>query len=114
MAAVLVLGVALAVAFLVPVPMTFSLTIASHGLNASTTDRSFPAHAVVSFHWNTSNGASVTFSLVNSQGTTLAESSGQGGNYTFTADGNSYGFVSSSVLYERVSVTGNFAALLLP
>jgi hypothetical protein len=112
--AVLVAGIALAGAFLVPVPMTFSLTITSHGLSAATTYRTFPANSVVSFHWNTSNGASVTFELENSEGTTLGQSTGQAGNCTFAADGNPYGFVSSSVFLERVTVTGNYAAPVLP
>jgi hypothetical protein len=110
---VLVVGVVLA-AFLVPVQSAFSLSVVSQGLSPSVVYRSFPANAAITFAWNTSDGGSVSFSLVDSEGHTLAHSSAASGRFSFTADGGSYGFQSYSWLYEVVNVHGQYDAPVLP
>lgn len=107
-------GVVVAAGFLVPVPTKFSLTVESQGLTPSVVYRTFPAGTAITFAWTTSDGGSVTFSLVDAQGHVLARSSAPSGNDSFTADGSAYGFQSYSWLYEVVNVHGSYSAAVLP
>ncbi|MCI4322043.1 MAG: zinc ribbon domain-containing protein [Thermoplasmata archaeon] len=110
---VIAAGIVLA-AFLVPIHSTFSLSVVSQGLSPSVVYKTFPANAAITFSWNTSDGGSVSFSLVDSEGHTLAHSSAASGQFSFTADGGSYGFQSYSWLYEVVNVHGQYDAPALP
>jgi len=111
--AVLALVAVLVTGFLVPVRTSFSMSVASSGITPSEADRSFPHGAVVVFSWNTSDGGSVSFSVVDLVGHTLAHASGSSGNFTFTADGNPYGFRSFSLFYEVVNIHGEYTAPVL-
>ena len=112
--ALVIVAVVVLAAFFVPIHSTFSLSVVSQGLTPSVVYRSFPANAAISLDWNTSDGGSVTFSIVDSEGHTLAHSSAASGRFSFTADGGSYGFQSYSWLYEAVNVHGQYDAPALP
>jgi hypothetical protein len=116
-AAVAIVGIAailLVAGFAVPVTTDFSLAVRSQGLSPSVAYRTFPADSQVSFTWNTTNGRTVTFSLLGSGGQVLSSRSAAGGNLTFVADASPYGFQSSSLLPEVVTVEGNYASPVLP
>ncbi|MFI5415370.1 MAG: hypothetical protein ACHQ16_06895, partial [Candidatus Lutacidiplasmatales archaeon] len=61
MAVVLVLA-----AVVVPYRTSFALSLESVGFTPSVEYRKFPAGASVTFGWNTSDGRTFTFSLLNS------------------------------------------------
>jgi hypothetical protein len=105
--------VVLLAGFLLPYSTSFSLSVESVGLTPSVEYRTFPTGASVHFGWNTSDGRTVTFSLLNSDGKVLASRSAAAGNVSFTSDGGAYGFQSYSWLHEVVDVDGTYSEALL-
>jgi hypothetical protein len=111
---VVVVGASLAALALVPVTTEFALSVtSSYHSNPATASETFPTNARVSFTWNTTDGGSVTFSLLAPSGTTVESSSGSHGSLSFVSAGGSYGFRSSSLLYEVVDVKGSSVSPLL-
>lgn len=104
----------LAALALVPISSNFALSVTSSlTSNPATTWQTFPSNAHVTFDWNTTDGGSVTFSLVAPDDAVLESSSGSHGSTSFVSAGGAYGFRSSSVLYEVVDVQGTYVAPLL-
>jgi len=91
-----------------PIPRPFSFTISSGGLLSGTAGYTFPSGAGVQFSWHTASGGTVTFSLVNSAGSTIYSQDAASGSDSFSANGNTYTFESYSLFSESTDVSGTY------
>lgn len=98
---------------LVPIPHSFSGTLASTLFIPARQSLTFPDGSSVSFSWSTTNGGSVAFDLVNSAGTTIYSETAPSGSYSFTSDGNAYLFESTALTTETVHFSGTYSIPLI-
>lgn len=113
MIVVAVVVILLVILALVPIPHSFSGTLASTLLIPARQSLTFPDGSSVSFSWSTTNGGSVAFDLVNSAGTTVYSETAPSGSYTFTADGSAYLFESAALVSETVQFSGTYSIPLI-
>jgi hypothetical protein len=83
------------------------------GFSAAGTTLSPPKGSSVSGSWATSNGGSVSFQILDSQGNVVYFSEGSTGDYTFTASSPPYAFEALSTSTVTVYVWGNYSYPLL-
>jgi hypothetical protein len=108
--ALLLLLVAL---FTVPFTTSFSTQFTSVEFVPASGVYSFPDGSFVSGSWSTSDGGSVTFTILAGGGQALSSVNGAQGVFSFTATDSPYEFRATSVAEENVSLTGNYRSPLL-
>lgn len=111
---VIAVGVVI-VLFLVPLPLPFYLNISNPGsvTEATCDSYTFDANAGVSFSWSTTDGATVSFTVVDSAHTTIYSEDTSSGSGSFTANGGTYQFCMYDWAADHVGIRGTASQPIL-